>query len=137
MMGSKFSNHIGGEVNMSWGHIRVLFGGRMKYIFVNKIIFAVQLLNGEEIDDLKPAKIKSIWFVSWGVFENTCSLRASEKILKVVLIICRPEGLLKQNYFHPSALQANLSIWLFICLSGKATTKTLSLDLPAKVLKGI
>lgn len=109
----------------------------MKYIFVNKIIFAVQLLNGEEIDDLKPAKIKSIWLVSWGVVENTCSLRASEKILKVVLRIRRPEGLLKQNYLHTSALQANLSIWLFICLSGKATTKTLSLDLPEKVLKGI
>lgn len=45
---------------MSWGHIKVLFGGRMKYIFVNKIIFAVQLLNGKEINTLKPAKIKSI-----------------------------------------------------------------------------
>lgn len=104
VMGSKFSTHIGGEVNMSWGHIKVLFGGRMKYIFVNKIIFAVQLLNGKEINTLKPAKIKSIWLVSWGVVENTCSLRASEKILKVALRICRPESLIKQNYLYPSAL---------------------------------
>ena len=95
-------------------------------IYICKIIFVVSFFKEEKTNDLKPAETNSIWVVSCGVFENTCSLRASGKTLKNVFrfdFTKFEENLLKQSFLSTICfLHGTLSLRLFKCFSGKTTT---------------